>query len=159
MKFRASNLTCSKWLYSSIDIVDKGRPCLVINRNNTWFLVMCELHFTCIHVKYNYPLHKLERRIIIFMMSHNAHYKNCKNIFYRGSVLVCGFDEIHCQRGRNFPHIYTPHCLGGEIFHTTFLHNFLFVFWVCVFCTHSFGSFLDSIIFHFFFSKPWKSES
>jgi len=57
--------SCSKYsllkviVFSSIGIVDKGRPCLVINRNSTWFLVMYRLYYTWIHVGYNYSLHDL----------------------------------------------------------------------------------------------------
>ena len=105
-------------VYSSIDIVDKGRPCLVINCNNTWFLVMCGLHYTCIHVEYNYSLHDLDVELsfswcLIMLITTKIK---------KGESLFCGFDEIHCQRGRNFPHI----------LHTTFCT----MFWVCVLYTY-----------------------
>lgn len=149
-------------VYSSIDIVDKGRPCLVINRNNTWFLVMCGLDYACIHVEYNYFLHDLDVElsfswclIMLITITKNEIGQTTKyfpflaygNIFKGGeSVLWCWWNSL--SKGEAF----------STHMHTTFLHNFI----LCsgyVFCTHIFGSFVDSSAFHFFFSKPWKFES
>ena len=142
-------------VYSSIDIVDKGRPCLVINRNNTWFLVMCGLHYTCIHVEYNYFLHDLGVKLsfswclIMLITTKKWNMTKYKNIFpflafrnfFKGGEFVLWFWWNSLSKGERFPtHI-----------HTTFLHNFLLCSYFWIFCWSS--------VFHFFFSKLWKSES
>ena len=147
-------------VYSSIDIVNKGRPCLEINRNNTWFLVMCGLHYTCIHVEYNYSLHDLGVKLpfswclIMLITTIKMEYDKIQKYFpflaytiLFGGEFVLWFWWNSLSKGERFPtHI-----------HTTFYTIFFCVLGMCVKQIFS-GSFVD-LFFHFFFSKLWKSES
>ena len=105
--------------------------------------------------KYNYPLHDLNVELSFSWCLIMLITIKLQKYFSKGESLVCGFDEIHCQRGRNF---HTP-TKGGEIFHIfthhifTFLHNFLFVFWVCVFVHIFLDLFLIQLFFTFSFQN------
>lgn len=60
--------------------------------------------------------------------------------FLKGESLFCGVDEIHCQRGRHFQHICTPHfytilfCVLGMCF----VHIFLDLLLILLLFTFSF---------------------
>ena len=155
-------VSCSKYsllkviVYSSIDIVDKGKPCLVINRNNTWFLVMCELHYTCIHVEYNYSLHDLDVELsfswcFIMLITKTTTTKNeiwqTTKIFFTGGEFVLWFWWNSLSKGEKF---------------STYTHHIFTQFFFCVlgmcFVHIFFGSFVDSAFSLFLFKtlKIWK---
>ena len=156
-KFCENEVSCFKYnllkviVYSSIDIVDKGRPCLVINRKNTWFLVMCELHCTCIHVKYNYSLHDLNVElsfswclIMLITKTKMTYYKLQKYFFYMGGVWFVVLMKFIVKGGEIF-HIYIHHIFTQFSFCVSeyvFLYTYFWIFsWFSYFSLFSFQNF------------------
>ena len=127
-------------VYSSIDIVNKGRPCLAINRNNTWFLVMCGLHYTCIHVEYNYYLHDLGVKLpfswclIMLITNKKMKYDKIQKYFPFLAYRILFWDDFvlwfwwnSLTKGEKFPtHIHTTfYTISFCVLGMCFVHIFL----------------------------------